>query len=305
MSSRFSYPSVTPWTMFRTSARVSPWSARFSRSSPTRLKTMRRADWSTSTVIWRGTLCESLPFAPSTRISESTTLTFTVAGNSIGFFPIRDIARAPESQSGPAEAATGSRRCSIHAAEILAADLALAAFAIGHDPLRRREDPDTQSIQHLLDVGDPFVDAAARLADALDARDQVLAVRPVLEVGADERGLHVGHDAHVLQITLAHEDPRDILLDRRVRDVDGLPSNRLGVADPRQQIRDRVGHRHGSVARLTSSPSSCPGSPRGAQAAEGRVGRAGTCGRWRGDGRTCGNDCRPARGTWAAGATSL
>ena len=76
-----------------------------------------------------------------------------------------------------------------------------------------------------------MVDAAARLAHALDALDDAPAVRVHLEVGADALELvHLG-DLDLGEEALADQQARDRLLHVAVRDVDLLARRGSGVAE--------------------------------------------------------------------------
>src|SRR4029453_254056 len=89
ISSFRSNPSLTPCTMFASSDRVSPWSARTLRWSELR-STVRTLD-SILTETLSGTRCESCPLGPSTRTVLPSTAIFTPSGTGIGFLPIRDM----------------------------------------------------------------------------------------------------------------------------------------------------------------------------------------------------------------------
>ena len=66
-------------------------------------------------------------------------------------------------------------------AEHFAADAGLDGFAAGHHAARRRQDAGAEPRQHFRHVVAAEVDAAAGTADALDAGDELLAVRAVLQ----------------------------------------------------------------------------------------------------------------------------
>src|ERR1041385_2493934 len=110
-----------------------------------------------------GNACRILPFGPCTSTAPSTTLTVTPFGIVIGFLPIRDIVHSP------------------HIAEHFAADARFHGRLTRHDAARRRQDARAEAGQHVRHVVPAEIDAAARTADPLDAGDQTLAPRTVLE----------------------------------------------------------------------------------------------------------------------------
>src|SRR6202049_4401244 len=112
-----------------------------------------------------GYACRSLPFGPWTSTAPSSTLTVTPLGIVIGFLPIRDI-------------------ISPDIAQHFAADADLDGFAPGHHAARGREDARSETGEHLGHIIATEIDAAPWAADPLDARDQSLAVRSVLQKDA-------------------------------------------------------------------------------------------------------------------------
>src|SRR4051794_4311072 len=73
----------------------------------------------------------------------------------------------------------------VQAAEQLSADAEPARVTTGHHAPRGAEDIDPQAPENARDVVAADVDAAAGLRHALDAVDDLLVVRPVLQVDAD------------------------------------------------------------------------------------------------------------------------
>src|SRR5205807_537731 len=79
---------------------------------------------------------------------------------------------------------------SLDLAQHLAAEVLLAADAVGEDATRSGEDGDAEAADDRLDVGLAGVDAAAGGADPGDGVDRALTARPVLELDLDgARGL--------------------------------------------------------------------------------------------------------------------
>src|ERR1043166_9220986 len=164
MSSSRLNPSVTPWTLFATSARMRPCSERDLPSSSPRLNCTTLS--LISTPMPATTAVESVPFGPLTVRVLPSCRTSTPFGSGIGFFPIRDMGLSlPD------------------LAEDLAADAALGGLGARQDALRRRDDGQSESAEHARDLLLVAVDAAARARDALDAVDDRLAVGRGLEVG--------------------------------------------------------------------------------------------------------------------------
>ena len=122
------------------------------------------------------------------------TLTVTPFGSAMGFFPIRDIVARRQSAQLQAVSLTSAAELAEplpDVAEHFAADAGLHGLASGHHAARRRQDARAEPAEHLRHIVAPEVDAAAGAADALDAGDQLLAVRAVLQEQAqrlDRRG---------------------------------------------------------------------------------------------------------------------
>src|SRR4051812_37859111 len=122
MSSSRLNPSLTPRTLFATSARTRPWKARLFCSSLARVNCTTL--FSTFTPIPGMSSVDRVPFGPLMVTALPLCLTSTPFGSSIGFFPIRDMGTfsLPD------------------LAEDFAADAALDGFVAGQDALRRRDD---------------------------------------------------------------------------------------------------------------------------------------------------------------------
>src|SRR6516164_5568147 len=172
MSRSFRKPSVTPLTALATRLRARPWNLPSSGSS----RSVFACSCSpfSSKPMPGGSFCSSLPFGPCTSTAPCWTLTFTPLGIAITFLPILDITccRFPL----PAES------CQLpHVAEHFAADTGLYGRLAGHHAARRRENARAQTRKHVRHVVAAEIDAAARTADPLEARDDALAARSVLE----------------------------------------------------------------------------------------------------------------------------
>src|SRR5262245_36547029 len=126
-----------------------------------------------------------------TRPGESDT--FTLAGSSMGCFPIRDI-------SLPAEA------------HDFAADSLLFRGARGDEPGRRRHDRDAHPAEHARQAILARVDTAAGFRHPLEVGDDSLAAPAVLQL--DHEGIEAFALLHVVvqDVALFLEDARDALL---------------------------------------------------------------------------------------------
>src|SRR5262245_8045672 len=232
ISSLRSKPSLTPFTMLATSARVSPCSARTVRSSLARVTTT--CPLSIVALSPRGTGWNSLPLGPSARTSAPSTWTFTPCGMTMGFLPMRDM-------RGPLP----------HVGQHFAADLLLARLPVGHHAARRRDDRHAHAGQDGRDLLVGHVHPPARRRHAHQPRDHLLVARPILEVHAQRPLLLVLLEhAEVLDEPLGLEDLGHPHLELRGRDVDLLVLGPARVADAREHVGDRIAP-HG---RLTSSP---------------------------------------------------
>ena len=128
--------------------------------------------------------------------------------------------------------------------EDLATERRLLGLGAGHDPLARADDDDAQTAQDPRDVRLLRVDAQARLADPLEARDDGHLAVDVLELDAQQLRRPVALLADVGDEAFLLEDPRDLALGARGGD-DDLGVARPGrVANTREHVRDRVGDVH-------------------------------------------------------------
>src|SRR5271167_1735530 len=168
ISRRFSYPAVTPWTMFATSERVSPCSARCSPRSVGLLTSSCSPSCTTS--ISRGMRSDSSPLGPVTRTDSGSIATVTPAGTGMGCLPILDIALCSSPDLG----------------EDLAADARRARVVAGHHAMRGRDDRCTHAAKHLRDVLGVHVGAPPRTRNAAQPGDRRAPVLGVLQANLDQ-----------------------------------------------------------------------------------------------------------------------
>src|SRR6266705_4898234 len=131
-----------------TSARSVPCSAPASAFNA--LKTSVSPDFSTLTVSPKRR--DKVPSGPLIEISPAPIVTSTLGGTLTGWLPMRDMFGLP---SG-------------HDAQHFATDTGGPRLAIGHDPVRRRDNGDAQPVHHARDVVLALVDPQSRLGDAFD-----------------------------------------------------------------------------------------------------------------------------------------
>src|SRR5450759_3640522 len=234
MSRSLRKPSVTPLTAFATRLRARPWNLPSSGSS----RSVFACSWSplTSKPIPGGSAWRIFPFGPCTSTAPGWTSIVTPFGMGIIFLPIRDI----NSFQLPASSFQLP-----HVTEHFAADAGLHRFAAGHDPAGGRQDAGAEAREDVRDIVAAEVDAAARTADALDADDDALPARPVLQLHA-ERALRLVvlrlHDLEALDLAFALQDFRDLDLQARERHIDAGMARRGRVPDPGEHVCDRVCH---------------------------------------------------------------
>src|SRR6476661_8544930 len=229
MSSSRLKPSVTPWTLFATSARTRPCSERVFPSSLWRLNSTTLFSISTS-IPWIIAV-ERVPFGPFTVRVFPSWRTSTPFGSGIGFFPIRDMGLSLP-----------------NLAEDLAADAALGRLGARQDALRRRDDGQAETVEHARDLLLVAVNAAARARDALDAVDDRLAVGRVLQVDPQRPlRLFLVRERVVPDEALALEDAGDLHLQLRGGELHAVVMRRNPVADSRQHIGYWICHRHSLI----------------------------------------------------------
>src|SRR6266536_4984305 len=221
--------------MFAISVLVRPCSARSSPRSLGRVTTTLPS--SCATCIRAGTSCCRVPRGPATATRPGATDTVTPLGTSIGLFPIRLM-------------------CSPDEADDLAADPTLLRRPAGDEARRRGQDRDAHPSQHARQPVLPRVDPAARLGDALQARDDPLAVPTELEV--DDQGIEGFALLHVIvpDVALLLQEAGDLDLHPRARHLGLLVERLVRVPDAGEHVCDRIGQH---VFSPTSSTWSCPG----------------------------------------------
>src|SRR3954466_14208756 len=225
MSSDRAKPVVTPWTMLATSVRVRPCSWRERRESLGR--STRTSPLSTVTFISRSSFCETFPLGPSTLTRPGCALTFTLSGILMMSLPMRDmVGSLPDG------------------GDELAAEVLLARLAIDENALGGGEDGDAQAVHDLWDLGVPHVAAQPRFRLALDLADGRPLALVVLEDQVQGSLDGVLLDGDLADEALLAQHVADALLDLAGGEIELLEPRALCVADPRQQIGNRIGHAH-------------------------------------------------------------
>src|ERR1700710_1121272 len=235
MSSCLVKPADTPCTALASSARNRPCRERSEPLSPGRAASMLPSFTSTGKPSKMD--CSTRPFGPSATNLPPRSSTVVPWGTGIGILPIRDIASLLP-----------------HLAKQLAANAAIARLGIGQQTLRRRDDPDAEAVANRLDLVRLAVDPTAGLADPFemrDGRDAILGVAQEDPQRPHRRALDL---PEVLDEALLLEELHDLQLELGGRHVQTVVLGNLRVADPTQQIRDRVGHAHYLILLTTSSP---------------------------------------------------
>src|SRR5262245_3767987 len=208
--------------MFARSERIRPWSARTVRWSELRSTVKTLASIVTDNPA--GIACESFPFGPSTLTACSFTATFTPAGTGMGFLPTRDMVE----------------RSLPDVCEDFAAHLLPAAFPVGHDAAGRGEYRDTHPAENGGYLVLPDIDAPSWPGHTDQPRDHLLVAGPVLEVHAQNTLLLVLDESVVLDEPFVFEELRDLHLEPRGWDVNLLVFGPARVANPGQEIGDRI-----------------------------------------------------------------
>src|SRR5215467_3478716 len=217
--------------MLAISDRDSPCSARISPSSLGLVTVITpSACW---TSIGADTSRLSSPLGPLTWTLRPLMVTSTPLGMVIGSRPIRDMAGSlPD------------------VGEDFPAYAILLGLLAGHQPGRRRDDRNAEATEYPGQIVLARVHPQARLGHPLEARDGALPGRAELQ-----RDHQVLADLGVLDlpagdVALLLEDLRDVRLDLGVRHRHGVVVRRVGIAQTRQHVCDRVGHSHGLMALL-------------------------------------------------------
>src|SRR5581483_9841026 len=246
---------MTPCTMLLMSERVRPCSERLRRSSSGRV-TWMTFFWSSTVTFMAGCgLSSSLPLGPSTRSLPPSSATLTPPGMATGCLPIRDMV-IPYSFV--------SERRLVDGAEQLAAQALGAGLAVAHDAAAGAEDGDAQAVEDGAQVLVAVVEAATGLAGAGDAADDALALGAVLEEDAQDflraRLIDDGREVRLALLVGGHrpdlvvedealvlEHLGDALLELGGRHVHGGGFDAVGVADPRENVRDGIGQHDGEL----------------------------------------------------------
>src|SRR3954447_17376281 len=206
--------------MFAISVRVRPCSARSSPRSVGRVTVMTPSDC--SICIRCGTSWVSSPSGPLTMTRPGESDTLTLAGRSMGCFPIRLMSLPDEAHD-------------------FAADPLLFRGARRDEPVRRRHDRDTHSAEHARQAILAGVDTAAGLRHPLQIGDDPLAAPAVLQL--DDEGIEALAllDVEIRDVALLLEDAGDLLLQAGGRHLRGLVQRLVGVADAGEHVGDGIG----------------------------------------------------------------
>src|SRR4051812_30102819 len=148
ISNFFSYPVVTPVTMLATNVRVRPCSDLLTRSSSGR-ETCNSPLSPRATLIGSATRCSREPLGPSTVTSCPSTVTSTPSGIVTGSLPMRDISLPPRPHFSP------------HVGDDFATHAITVRLPVGQKTLRRRDDGNAETAEHLGKSGRLGVDPKA------------------------------------------------------------------------------------------------------------------------------------------------
>src|ERR1039458_2141391 len=179
----------------------------------------------------------------------------------------------------------------LHHEQHFAARARGACRGIGHDALRRGDDRDSQTTEHLGQFVLAAIDAQPRTADALDAVDD----RPAVVIFQFD-GYGVLRTARIdtkgadIPLVLQYLEYGEFQL--RGTHADRGLARGLRVADAGQKIGDRISHAH--CARLTSWPWTDPESRRDWRPRATWCAPVRTCGKHRAAGREWSIDCAGA-----------
>src|SRR5436190_16533171 len=182
--------------------------------------------------------CCTLPLGPSAKSAPSRTSTFTPLGISIGFLPTRDMMFP-------------SKTPLVELAQDFATEAALARLLVGEQALGGRDDAHAHAVQHRTDVVRAAIDPAAGTAHPLQVEDRRRAVFGIAQ--EDAQALHrtvAFEQAEVPGQALFLQQAADLELELRGRHVEPVVLGDVGVADTRQQVRNRIGHAHDASYQL-------------------------------------------------------
>src|SRR6056297_2315462 len=150
---------------------------------------------------------ESVPFGPFTAMLRPSIVTSTPAGTVMGDLPMRDM--VPTSPS-PA--------WSPDVTHDLAADVALARLAVGHEAVGGGQDGDTEAAENSGHGAGVAIDPQARRRDATQAHDRAITVGRVLHLDrqhvADALGGRCGLETLDVALLAEHFGEGDLLLGR-------------------------------------------------------------------------------------------
>src|SRR5262245_24017587 len=229
ISRRFWKPFVTPSTMFATSERVSPCSARSSPRSVGRVTTSVSSSFATE--MRAGSCWLSSPSGPLTWMRPAVMATLTPEGSSMGCRPIRLILDSPDE------------------ADDLAADPLLLGRAARHDAVRGGQDGRAHAAQH---TGQPVlarVHAPAWLRDPLEVGDDALAVTAVLQLDDELVEAVAVLDPVVADIALLLQEAGDLHLGARGRHLHGVVERLVRDPDPGEHVGDGISEHRSLLPR--------------------------------------------------------
>src|SRR5260370_10255193 len=217
--------------MLATRLRTRPCRARWRKSSEGRSKTSSPS--TCLTVMSAGKVRSSWPFGPSTLTWPGCKVTFTVPGNGIGTFQIRD---------------TSFLRLLPDVCQHFAAEAVAGRLAPGHDSFGCAENGDAEPTEDSRDLCLARVDAQAGAADPLHARDHASAIGASLEDDTHRLSGSVGFDLVAGDVALVLQDARDLELQLGSRNLHLGMSRGVGVAHACEHVRDRVAYDAGGSA---------------------------------------------------------
>src|SRR5688572_19895812 len=112
--------------------------------------------------------------------------------------------------------------------------------AVAHDAFARADDRDAHAVQDLRKIIDLAVHAAAGLAFAVEHVNDLFAAHRIFELDANLALLLVGDHVVVLDVAFVLEHLRDAGADFALPDQHHSPADPVGVANPRQHVRDGI-----------------------------------------------------------------
>src|SRR5215207_6560078 len=207
--------------MLATRLRVRPCSAR---SGPRSVGRATVSVLSSEAICIRGLISwASSPLGPLTVTRPGPIETVTPSGTGIGFLPIRLMLGSP------------------HVGDDLAADALRARLVAGHHAARGRDDRRAHAALDARHLAATDVAPAPGPRDPAQAADHGPAVLGVLELDPDHLADGRGLDLEAGDVALLGEDPGDVLLQPRSRDLDLGMIGGERVSKARQVIGDWIG----------------------------------------------------------------